>query len=289
MSIDYIEAINNVNKLDLANNTKSNLKSLLNKLNKNKIENSNEIYNYLLSIRQGTNPATYYSYVSSIISLMNKDIIPTGLHYEKIEELFNELKLLRDKTRTTTPTNKQTDNFIELAELQKKVKTIKNATDKLLISLYVDIPPVRLDYANIRIVDKLKDIPTEDDLQNYYAMYENTIVLRDYKTKKAYGEYRYKLLPKHKVLIKTIVNDTGQQYLFINPNTKQPYSNNTFGVYLTKVFNTYYNKPITLLDLRHIYASHYSLEKYGIDVVKQVSNRMLHSVGMNVIDYQKIF
>ena len=289
MSIDYTEALTKINNLELAENTKANLKAVLNKFNKNNIKTSNELYNYLLSIRQDTKQSTYYSYISSTISLMNKDIIPRGIHYEKIEELFNEIKLLRDKATTIEPTEKQTNNFIELPELQNKVSTIKDATEKLLVSLYVDIPPIRLDYANVRIVDKLKDIPTEDDLQNYYAIRENTIVLRDYKTKKSYGEYKYKLLPKHKALIKYIVNDTGQQYLFINPTTKLPYSNNKFGVYLTEVFNKYYNKPITLLDLRHIYASYYSIDEYGLEKVKEVAGRMLHSAEENVVEYQKYF
>ena len=287
MSIDYTEALTKINSLELASNTKANLKAVLNKINKSNIKNSNEIYNYLLNIRPDTKQGTYYSYVSAILSLMGKEIIAKGLYYEKIQELLNELKLLRDKATTTEPTEKQEHNFIELPELQKKVGTIKDAYEKLLVSLYVDIPPIRLDYANVRIVDKLKDIPVEDDLQNYYAMRENTIVLRDYKTKRNYGEYRYKLLSKHKALIKYIVNDTGQQYLFINPTTKLPYSNNKFGVYLTEVFKKYYNKPITLLDLRHIYASHYSLEKYGLEKVKEVAGRMLHSVNENVLEYQK--
>ena len=287
MVIDYTEARTNINNLSLADNTKANLKAVLNKLSKSNIKNSNEIYNYLLSIRPDTKQSTYYSYVSAILSLMGKEIIAKGLYYEKIQELLNELKLLRDKATTIEPTKKQNDNFIELPELQKKVSTIKDATEKLLVSLYVDIPPVRLGYANVKIVDKLKDIPTEDDLQNYYAVRENTVVLRDYKTKRNYGEYKYKLLPKHKVLIKDIVNDTAQQYLFINPATKLPYSNNKFGVYLTNVFEKYYNKTITLLDLRHIYASHYSLEKYGIEIVKEVAGRMLHSANVNVMEYQK--
>ena len=289
MSIDYTNALSKINNLELAENTKANLKAVLNKLNKNSIKNSNEIYNYLLSIREDTKQGTYYSYVSAVLSLMGKEIIAKGLYYEKIQELLNELKLLRDKATTTEPNEKQSNNFIELPELQKKVGTIKDASEKLLVSLYVDIPPIRLDYANVRIVDKLKDIPVEDDLQNYYAMRENTIVLRDYKTKRNYGEYRYKLLPKHKALIKYIVSDTGQEYLFINPATKLPYSNNKFGVYLTEVFNKYYDKPITLLDLRHIYASHYSLEKYGLEKVKEVAGRMLHSADENVVEYQKYF
>ena len=289
MTIDYTNSLNKINDLELAENTKANLKAVLNKLNKNNIKNSNELYNFLLNIRQDTKQGTFYSYVSSILSLMGKDIIQKGLYYEKIQALLNELKLLRDKNRTTEPTNKQAHNFIELVELQKKVSTIKDATEKLLVSLYVDIPPVRLDYADVRIVDKLKDIPVEDDIQNYYAMRENTIVLRDYKTKRIYGEYKYKLLPKHKALIKYIVSDTGQKYLFINPTTKLPYSNNKFGVYLTEVFKKYYNKPITLLDLRHIYASHYSIEKYGLEKVKEVAGRMLHSAEENVVEYQKYF
>ena len=289
MTIDYTNSLNKINDLELAENTKANLKAVLNKLNKNNIKNSNELYTYLLNIRQDTKQGTFYSYVSSILSLMGKDIIQKGLYYEKIQALLNELKLLRDKNMTTEPTDKQAHNFIELVELQKKVSTIKDATEKLLVSLYVDIPPIRLDYADVRIVDKLKDIPVEDDTQNYYAMRENTIVLRDYKTKRNYGEYKYKLLPKHKALIKYIVSDTGQKYLFINPTTKLSYSNNKFGVYLTEVFKKYYNKPITLLDLRHIYASHYSIEKYGLEKVKEVAGRMLHSAEENVVEYQKYF
>jgi hypothetical protein len=286
-SINYNEALNKINNLELATNTKSNLRAVLNKLKKNKLSNSNEIYEYLMNIKKDTKEGTYYSYVNSVLSLMTKEIIPRPNEYDKLKDYLKELKLVIQKNTSAVPSDKQNDNYISLEELQSKVKSIDNPSDRLLVSLYVEIPPVRLDYANVKIVDKLKDIPVEDDKQNYYAIRENTIVLRDYKTKKKYGEYQYKLLPEHKKLIQKIISNTGQTYLFINPATNSPYTNNKFGVYLTEVFTKYFNKSITLLDLRHIYASHYSIEKYGMDKVKEIANRMLHSAFANVVEYQK--
>ena len=285
--IDYPNAILKIDDLELADNTKANLNSVLNKLKNNKIKNENKISNYLLSIKDETKGSTYYSYVSAVLSLMTKDIIPKSKDYKKLQDNLKALKLIQDKNRSSAPSEKQACHYIKLEDLQNRVAKITNITDKLLLSLYVDIPPVRLDYGHILIVDKFKDIPSQDDLQNYYAIRENTILLRDYKTKKIYDEYKYKLLPQHKTLIKKIIANTGQKYLFVNSKTNEPYNNNKFGIFLTSVLKKYFDKCLTLLDLRHIYASHYSLEKYGIDKVREVAERMLHSVEENVLAYQK--
>ena len=285
--IDYHNAILKINDLELADNTKANLNSVLNRLKNNKITNENKISSYLLSIKDNTKDSTYYSYVSAVLSLMTKDIIPKSKDYKKLQENLKALKLIQDKNKSVTPSEKQACHYIKLEDLQNRVAKITDITDKLLLSLYVDIPPVRLDYGHILIVDKFKDIPSNDDLQNYYAIRENTILLRDYKTKKIYGEYKYKLLPQHKTLIKKIIANTGQKYLFVNSKTGEPYNNNKFGIYLTSVLKKYFDKCLTLLDLRHIYASHYALEKYGIDKVREVAERMLHSVEENVLAYQK--
>ena len=285
--IDYPNAILKINDLELADNTKANLNSVLNRLKNNNIKNENKISNYLLSIKDETKDSTYYSYVSSVLSLMTKNIIPKSKDYKKLQDNLKALKLIQDKNKSSAPSEKQACHYIKLEDLQNRVAKITDITDKLLLSLYVDIPPVRLDYGNVLIVDKFKDIPSNDDLQNYYAIRENTILLRDYKTKKIYGENKYKLLPQHKTLIKKIIANTGQKYLFINSKTGEPYNNNKFGIYLTSVLKKYFEKCLTLLDLRHIYASHYSLEKYGIDKVRLVAESMLHSVEENVLAYQK--
>lgn len=285
-AIDYAEALTKIDNLDLSKNTKANLKSVLNRFNKNRVKTNDEIFKYLKKIEGDTKPSTFYSYLKTALSLMSNGVIPQSKDRGDMAMYLQKLKDIENKQRTAEPTEKQQQHYLSLPELQAKVKTIPDIDKRLLVSLYVDIPPVRLDYANIKIVPKQEDIPKEDDKQNYYALKQNTITLRDYKTKEHYGEQTYKLTGEQKKLIKESLKINPRDYLFTN-KYGEPHSNNTFGKYLQQVFKEVYDKDISLLDLRHIYSSHYSIESYSKSKVNEVAKRMLHSSNVNIMEYQK--
>jgi len=285
-TIDYSKANELLEALDKSKNTKANLKAVLNRLQKNRVNNSDEIFKYLKKIEGDTKPSTWYSYLTQALSLMSHKIIPESKDRDSMKEYLFKLKTIQQKQATPEPTEKQAEHYLSLSELQAKVKDIADIDKRLLVSLYVDIPPVRLDYANIKIVPKQSDIPKEDDKQNYYALKENTITLRDYKTKASYGEQTYKLTGEQKKLIKQSLKVNQRDYLFTN-KYGEPHSNNTFGKYLQQVFKEVYDKDISLLDLRHIYSSHYSIENYPRKKVNEVAKRMLHSSNINIMEYQK--
>jgi len=284
--IDYSKANELLEALDKSKNTKANLKAVLNRLQKNRVNTSDEIFKYLKKIEPDTKPSTWYSYLSQALSLMTNNIIPESKDRENMKEYLFKLKTIQQKQATPEPTEKQQNHYLSLQELQAKVNSIQDIDKRLLVSLYVDIPPVRLDMANVKIVPKQSDIPKEDDKQNYYSLKENTITLRDYKTKANYGEQTYKLTGDQKKLIKQSIKINPRDYLFTN-KYGEPHSNNTFGKYLQQVFKEVYDKDISLVDLRHIYSSHYSIENYPRKKVNEVAKRMLHSSNINIMEYQK--
>ena len=289
---NYETMYNKIDSLNLSKNTINNLRSFTRRLQTANIKTSEDIHQYLHDIRDGKNkeakqiqPSTYAHYLKSALSLMTHEIIPPSSTRTVMNSELKNISLVAEKNRTVVPSEKQQSAYIPLKKLQEKVKNIPELDKRLLVSLYVDIPPVRLDYANVKIVSDETDIPPYDK-NNYYALKQNTVTLKDYKTKSLYGDYKYKLLASHATLIKKSLDINPREYLFTN-KYGEPHSNNTFGKYLNQVFKEVYDKSITLLDLRHIYASHHSIEKYPQRKLDTIASRMLHSGTTNALIYQK--
>tara|TARA_R110000824_G_scaffold378077_1_gene569520 strand:- start:1347 stop:2210 length:864 start_codon:yes stop_codon:yes gene_type:complete len=285
MKINYENAIEKIDILEKSERTKSNLKSTLRRMQRANVKSSDTIYKYIIELEDGTSikKSTYQSLVSTISSLMSNNIIDPS-HQADIKKKLLQLSLQSQQQQSDKPSEKEQDHFISLPKLREKVSKIDNIQDRLLVSLYIDRPPIRADYANILIVKN--DDEVTDDKQNYYNITTGKIVLLNYKTANVYKQKVLQLSPSHQELIKASLDDKPRDYLFVTPKG-QPYSNNNFSKLISKTFTKIYQKPITLLDIRHIYASHYNINDYSVDVVKDIADKMLHSLSMNVMKYQK--
>ena len=150
----------------------------------------------------------------------------------------------------------------------------------IILSLYCadeDNPPLRNDYANMRVVD---DEEKTDDEHNFLITSKPMrFMLNDYKTVKTYGKA---ILPVGKVLQPILeeyltYNDSG--YL-INDAMGNPISTNVLSQRLIKMFADGVGKRISTQLLRHSYITHHlPPEKRKRKVL---AKKMLHSPQMNM-------
>ena len=296
----YISQINKINKILTKKDSITNLNFLLN-------------YNRVMELLNTYKINSRKSYLSSIIVSLQSTKLKK---YDKIIEKYRNIMLenikeSQDKELLQIKTESQLKNWSTIKELQsvlneyKKIlndafKKTKNTITKeeyeilklyLIGSLYIadpQNPPVRLDYADMKIITKKNYEKLDDELKkvNYLVKVSNKekfFSFGNYKTNQTYG---IKIIPigkKLNIILNKFLKLHSSNYLLLNDKL-EPMSQNTLGKMITKTFEPL-NKSITLNLLRHIYIS----EKFPADfkIKEELASKMLHSSSTQNI-YAKI-
>ena len=156
--------------------------------------------------------------------------------YERyFEELIRDYESNYDKQIKSDKENK---NWITSKEIFNKITVFETSINKfdmnnlsknnkdiiqqhLILKLYTVIPPLRNDYAMIKVYHS-KEVSGE----NYINIKNSQIILNDYKTSKTYGEKKIDIPQNILKLIKRWIDITGNEYLLINIRDENPMTKN---------------------------------------------------------------
>lgn len=164
----------------------------------------------------------------------------------------------------------------------------------IVLSLYTDIPPLRNDYANVKVLSGSSASPAApinvnalNTDHNYIDLASSQLVLCNYKTDKTYGVKSIPL-PQHLVtLIRSWMQcrkDKGGNALLINISDSSPMTKNGLTKYLNKLCAP---KKVSTTMLRKIYLSHKYPVIHTLQEMQKDSYIMGHSIGTQQYTYRK--
>jgi integrase len=163
-------------------------------------------------------------------------------------------------------------------ELQTAGYAIMQSDDplehRILAGLVTQVPPMRLDYTNLRI---FKGAPPPEYKGNYVHLKSpkmSQLVVQEHKTAGTYGALTRKLPEPVYTLIK--------QWATENPN--KPLLDmlpNTLGKMITRIFMKHIHKPITMNTLRHSYVTAARAGDRKLSEVRQIAKELGHSIYTN--------
>jgi integrase len=135
---------------------------------------------------------------------------------------------------------------------------------------------MRADYYATQILKTSDAVPSEG---NYIQ--GDTLVVQDYKTKKAYGAIRTKIPEPLLSELRKSLEEQPRDYLFVKRDGKEPMSRNEFSGWANRIMSRLFKKRTTLTALRHASAT----EGWsGTDIKEQQrkAHSMGHSLNMNI-------
>ena len=233
---------------------------------------------------------------------------------EKFQEYHKELAKQREENYLDNiMSEKEEKNWISIKEIGDKIKLLRETIDEknknidrvfidtfqryLILNLYTLLPPLRNDYALVKIVDD-KSFGTSDENDscidngyNYINMATKKLLLCTYKTKKFYGikkidipDELFKIIKQWEGYKKKFFKENNIDFLLINTTKITGMKTNSLTKYLNKIF---YPKKISSTMLRKVYLS----EKYPVTVSyrDQAHDAMVmgHSLSMQKMVYSK--
>jgi hypothetical protein len=227
------------------------------------------------------------AYYASIISLFlyNQQFKEDNTHLFKVWKDYH-LKVrepINIKYKSNEPTEKQKSSYISYDELLR----IKNALpigsiERLLLTMYTEIPPVRSDYYATKIIYNRSEINLHDESLNYILLDDAPIlVLEKYKTSDKYGIINITLPDIVINEIKASLLKQPRKYLFTSNTNNEPFKEMSYNKWANRIIKRILdNDSFSLSMFRHIYISRRDInieEKSGLEQ-QQIATIMGHSI-----------
>jgi hypothetical protein len=166
--------------------------------------------------------------------------------------------------------------------IEKRNSLPKGSLEKLLLSVYTYIPPVRADYYEMCINPKASEINTKTNfIQLTNSHTTSVLVIRDFKTAAKYKEIKHTIpQPLYDEIVASL-QVKPRNYLFTMPtDTSRPYDRGSFSKWANKVLSTLFKVPMTLTSLRHMYVSTLDFNNTRAKDLERIGNSMGHSISM---------
>jgi hypothetical protein len=155
--------------------------------------------------------------------------------------------------------------------------------ERLLLSLYSFIPPVRADYYEMRINPPKSTIDAAKT--NFIILTTSPatsfIVINDFKTAAKYKEIKHTIpTPLHSEIIASLTQKP-RNYIFTMPSdNSKPFDRNGFSKWANAKLTAIFQVPMTLTTLRHLYISTIDFNTTRGKELEQIGNAMGHSMSM---------
>jgi integrase len=233
----------------------------------------------------------YISLVSKLKSMCLVDdarmLEASGVYKSKMDELNTKIQ---SKTQDQELSETEKLKYMEWPEILETLEKIRLAVhdpetfqDYLIICLYTLMPPLRLDFAEMLIVEQE---PTEHG-SNYLVWNDKPyFLLTNYKTYHHYGAQRTTLPPALLDVIQEWRTLADPEYLLTGSNGL-PMKEWELGQTIISVFEKHAGKKVGANILRHSYASWMRKGELSFKASAELAQQMGHSQTMSAL-YRKI-
>lgn len=231
----------------------------------------------------------YYITLVSTLKSLNRLEFAAALHaYKKKQDEYN--KTVQEFYEKQEMSSTEAEKFLDWPAVLKVRETVRLAASDLysyqqyvILCLYTMIPPLRLDFANMPVIES-----EEPATGNFLLARGNsyTIVLREFKTAARFGEQRIVAPPELSLVLHNWLELNQSGWLLFNADGG-PMSETSLSQQVIGLFKKYTGKSTGVSTLRHSYVSFIKRDEKPLLQQKQLANSMLHSQGMSVL-YRKI-
>lgn len=245
------------------------------------LEDADRVIAWIDSSNYATNSKKTF-YIAIVSTLKKNELFPDALelYRAKMDSLNKQVQDTMEEQKLSPA---EQDKYLEWPKILEAYERIKEAVhdlasfqDYLIVSLYVLLPPVRLDYANMQVVKKE---PAEHGA-NYLVWNKKPYFLfTDYKTYKHQGAQRTPLPKELCDIIRTwfaMVDDT----MLLISSKGGPMQEWELGQTLISVFEKYTGKKIGANILRHSHDTWAHRKEMSFKKSANLAKMMMHSQTM---------
>lgn len=250
-----------------------------------------QLRQYLKQIDTDTAP-TLHSYTKAIISagehnkylfndLSETDYDKVVTRWKDLRQVFHQYANSYRVEQKPSPTQSlKSGTSLKFTDLTSKRDELQDGSiDKLLLSFYTYIPPVRSDFFATQILD-FNETP---EYANYifHNNEKSYLKITDFKTVNLYKSIEYELPSElHRQLVISLKSNP-RKFLFEN-KFGNCFKRKTFSDWASKRLSSIFKKEFTLTLFRHIFISTLDMNTPATYLL-DISNKMGHSLTQQIL------
>jgi hypothetical protein len=242
------------------------------------------VIGWIDSSKYATNSRKVF-YIAVLSTLKSHNMFPEScVAYRAKMDALN--KQVSEAAEEQALTAEEAEKFVEWPVILKAIEEkvfpavcdLVTFQEYLIVSLYTLMPPLRLDYAEMKICA----VEPEKPEGNYLIMAKKPyFLLTQYKTARCYGSQRIEIPKNLLSIIKEWREIQDTDYLLVSPASNKPMPAWELGQTITKVFDKHLGKSVGVNVLRHSYVSWMRKDEMKIKKSNELASSMLHSTGMS--------
>ena len=248
------------------------------------------VINWIDSSKYAVNTKKTF-YIAIYSTLKKNPNVPNLIAMEKYRVKMDALNAqVADKSKDQELSPAEKLKYLEWPEIMEVYEKIRLAVhdpqsyqDYLIVSLYVLVPPVRLDYAEMKVCTIPPKNPTSNYLVWPLGATKPYFVFSEYKTAKKYGVSQSPPLPSDLCdIIRTWLTLVDDEYLLIGGNDDgTPMKAAELGQRIIRIFEKYSGKSVGVNILRHSYISWMRKGEAAFKESQELARQMGHSQTMS--------
>lgn len=222
-------------------------------------------------------PSNHHIYISSVVAFIKHILKDTTqlkswkevekLNWESIAERYDENK----------PSELQKDKAMSFDEINKIRQELEvGSFERLLLSFYTLIEPIRADYYATEILTSPTAISKEENVI-ILTPTRAELVVKDFKTKKRYDKIENTISDELRKELEESLKKYPRDYLFVMEDKTSPFTRKLFSNWACRTLSRVLKQPMTLTALRHIYITQKIQARTPAAELVKIANKMGHS------------
>ena len=260
------------------------------------LRDANEITKFINNRWAST--STKNAYINAITSILAR--VPSFEEEHKIYSSLNSklIKKTQSEKEKNVLSDKELKNILPWKKILKLGSHIKDPRDKLIYSMYTEIPPRRLDdYRLMKIVRNRNQKFVDNLPKNYNYIYLDKkdmpkyMVINRYKTASTYGSYKASVPTKLGKIIQNYVKKyqlKNCEFLFSQEENCKVYTPGAFSAVVTDVFKKVTGRNLGVDLLRISFISFIYSQRISVAEKNKIAIAMAHSRETAENIYNKI-
>lgn len=221
--------------------------------------------------------SNHHIYISSVVAfikyiLKNEEHLKKWKTYEK-----TNWKPIAEHYEENKPTELQSNKIMTFEEIDTIRKSLeKGSLERLLISFYTLIEPIRADYYATEILTA----PTEESSEENYIILTpitSKLIVKDFKTKQKYDKIENTLSDELRNELEESLKKHPRKYLFVMEDKQTPFTRKLFSNWACRTLSRILKQPMTLTVLRHIYITEKIKSNKTATELRDMAMKMGHS------------
>lgn len=231
-----------------------------------------------------TSESTLKSYFNAVLAvfrhnsgLKEQELSARTKWYEAFQEVHEQIE---ERYRRNEPTQHQKEVYVPFSEIVAARDKLPSGSDeRLLLSFYTYLPPLRCDFNHVRIYHGAIDNAHPSD--NYIILKPGNgsiLVLKEFKTTKTYTDYQKELPAELVKELRISLENHPREYLFMDRNGN-PFASKSYIQWANRIFAKVLGKRMTISMVRHSFINSLDFNRLTIAEKEEIAKDMAHSVA----------